>query len=321
MSRYLPGSHTVAVANGTLAIQLALHAVGEPRGTVVTTPFTFAATTTALAWEGYDVRFADIDPDTFNLDPDSVRERIDATTVGIMGVHVFGNPAGAAELARLAHEDQRWAIFDAAHAVGVRIVGSSLFDLGSASTLSFHATKPFHTFEGGMVTSSERGLAERVRTLRNFGLDASGDILVPGINAKLSEAHAAMGVANLHRLDRWIESRRRRYELYRDLLSTCDRIGFQRVEAKRYNFSYFPILLPDRHHRDLVQRALVRQRVHPRSYFYPLTSRFSFLGSSRSDPCPRAVDVAERVLVLPLYPDLPLATVRWICGSIVKAVR
>ncbi|MGA3022283.1 MAG: DegT/DnrJ/EryC1/StrS family aminotransferase [Thermoplasmata archaeon] len=324
--RYLPASNVAVVANGTLALQLALHSVSRKKGVVITTPFTFAATTTSLVWEGFTPRFADIDPETFNLDPDSVADRFDDDVVGVLSVHVFGNPAGARGVAGVAKEHNRWMIFDAAPSLGVRTQGRSLYELGDASTLSFHAVKTFHTFEGGAITTSSRRIAEQVRRLRNFGFEASGevgtpDVAAPGINAKMSEAHAAMGVTNLRYVDGWIRARQERYELYRELLEPMGRVGFQHVVACRYNFGYMPILLSSRRTRDRVCQDLQQHGIWPRRYFFPPTSQFTFLRKTTRAPCPVAKNVADRVLTLPLYPDLPLEQVRRIAEYIRRAVH
>jgi dTDP-4-amino-4,6-dideoxygalactose transaminase len=320
LARYLPAQNVIAVTNGTVALQLALRAVGGPKGIVVTTPFTFAATTTALAWEGFTPRFADIDRETFNLSAESVAGLRDDGVVGVLPVQVFGNPAGAREVAAVAKEESRWAIFDAAHSFGVKGSGGSLFDLGDASVLSFHATKNFHTFEGGAVSTRSRRIARRVQQLRNFGFRGPGDVPNPGINAKMNEAQAAMGVVNLRHVDRWIRARRERVELYRDLLTPLGVIGFQRVEATRRNFCYMPILLPTRRLRDRVDRHLQRNGIWPRRYFYPLTSDFTFLPKTLRRDCPVAEEIAHRILCLPLYPDLPLNQVHRIVACVRAAL-
>jgi dTDP-4-amino-4,6-dideoxygalactose transaminase len=321
LASYLPAQNVNAVANGTLALQLALRAVRGPKGIVVTTPFTYAATTTALAWEGFTPRFADIDAETFNLSPESVAGLLDDHVVGVLPVHVFGNPAGSLEVAAVAREHSRWTIFDAAHSFGVKVSGGSLFDRGDASTLSFHATKNFHTFEGGAVSTRSRGIAGRVQQLRNFGFQGAEEVPEPGINAKMNEAQAAMGLVNLRYVDRWIRARGERSRLYRDLLQPLGDIGFQRVEARRYNHCYMPILLPTQRVRERVVRYLERQGVWPRRYFYPLTSHFTFLPKKARRQCPVAENISSRVLCLPLYADLPLNEVHRIVDGVREGLR
>ncbi len=321
LARYLPARRVAALANGTLALQLALRAVGGRRGTVITTPFTFAATTTALLWEGFTPEFVDVDPETFVLDPALVAERIGGDdVVGLLPVHVFGNPAGARELAALAKEHARWTIFDAAHSFGVRPTEGRLFDLGDASILSFHATKNFHTFEGGAVASRDRAIDRRIRELRNFGFLASDDIRDIGINAKMNEAQAAMGIVNLRHVGQWIRDRGVRARLYRDLLAPLGVVGFQRLEVGRYNFAYLPVLLPDRRRRDGVFRSLRRHGIYARRYFYPLTSHFSFAPPELRRPCPVAEDIADRILCLPMYDTLPLDQVHRVVDRVKEAL-
>lgn len=309
-------------ANATLGLQLA-YRVLFPRGaTVVTTPFTFVATTTSLVWEGFRPMFADIDPQTFNLDPASVAERLEEGAGGLVPVHTFGNPAGSLELARLARRHGVAVVFDAAHAFGVQVPGPSLFARGDASVLSFHATKNFHTFEGGAVATARRTVARRLGPLRNFGLDGhDATPRAPGINAKLSEAQAAMGLVNLAHVGRWIRERRRRYELYDRLLEGVAGVQGQRIAPCRYNYIYRPVLLPSRRARDRAFRDLVRAGVHPRRYFFPPTHRLPFVERRQWDRCPNAVAVSDRVLCLPLYPDLPLSEVRRVARILRGSLR
>lgn len=324
LTRFLPARNVCAVTNGTLALQLALRAVGGSQGVVITTPFTFAATTTALAWQGFTPRFADIDRETFILDPERVSDKWDRDVVGVLPVQVFGNPAGSRELAALARERSRWAIFDSAHSFGVKVSGGSLFDLGDASMLSFHATKSFHTFEGGAVTTSSRRLARRIERLRNFGFqdtEVTGDVSEPGINAKMTEPQAAVGLLNLRHLRGWIRARGERFRLYHDLLATLRVVEFQRVEADRPNFIYMPILLPNRRLRDRVYRNLFRKGIRPRRYYLRLTNQFSFVPRALRGNCPVAEEISERVLCLPLYHELPLDEVHRIADLVRDGLR
>lgn len=320
LERRFGGPRVSVTTNGTLALQLIYRTVFRTGQRVVTTPFTFAATTTALAWEGLAPEFADIDPETFNLDPSSVAAHLEGGAEGIVGVHVFGNPAGSRELHDLAKRHGASLAFDGAHAFGVRLGSELLFALGNATALSFHATKNFHTFEGGAVLTSDLALHRRLRLLRAFGIPGPDEgPAEPGINAKMTEVQAAMGLANLGYVDRWIRARGERYELYRDLLGSVPSVSFQRLAPCRYNYIYMPILLDSQRSRDRVHRHLVRHGVQPRKYFYPPTHRFPFLGKARRDPCPVATDVARRVLTLPLYPDLSLSEVRRIARLVKQA--
>jgi dTDP-4-amino-4,6-dideoxygalactose transaminase len=321
LAQYLPARNVAAITNGTVALQLALRAVGGSKGVVITTPFTFAATTTALVWEGYTPRFVDIDRDTFVLDHNLVADGIGRDVVGVLPVQVFGNPAGSRELAAVAKERARWTIFDSAHCFGVRISRGSLFNLGDASILSFHATKSFHTFEGGAVVTPRRGVARRVELLRNFGLEVSGNVSDPGINGKMTEPHAAMGLVNLRYVDRWIRARELRVRLYRDLLSSLKGIEFQHLRAARQNYIYMPILLPTRRLRDRVYQHLYRSGIRPRVYYLVTNNRFGFLPRALQRECPVAQEISSRVLCLPLYHELPLGSVRRVVDGVREALE
>ena len=321
LAAYLPARHVVAVTNGTLALQVGLRAIGGDRGAVLTTPFTYAATTTALVWQGFTPRFVDIDRETFNLDPVLVPDHFARDVVGVLPVHVFGNPAGGHDLAAIARESGRWSIFDAAHCIGVRTSGKgSIFDLGDASILSLHATKSFHTFEGGAVSAARPAVAAKVARLRSFGFDATGDVPEPGINAKLTEPAAAMGLVNLRHLEEWIRIREERVRLYRELLAPVERVTFQRVEARRPSVTYMPVLLPNLRTRERVVRSLARAGIQTRRYFFPLTSQFSFLPRPLRRRCPVAEEIANRVLCLPLYHELPEAEVRRVVATLRAAL-
>jgi dTDP-4-amino-4,6-dideoxygalactose transaminase len=308
LARYLEAPRIATTTNGTIALQLALRAVSERRGVVLTTPFTYAATTTALLWEGFIPRFVDIDPETFNLNPEAVAAADAPDVVGVLAVHVFGNPAGGAALARWAKQAGRWLIFDAAHAFGTRSDDGPILRWGDASTLSFHATKTFHTLEGGAVSSPRVAIDRRVRQFRTFGFEGREQIRYPGINGKMTEAQAAMGLANLRYVDGWIRARTERYHLYRDLLEGAG-VEFQRMTARRPSHPYMPVLLKNRRRRDAAYAALAACRIFARKYFYPPTNEFRF-ARSLTGSTPVARQIASRVLTLPLYPDLPLRDVR-----------
>ncbi len=321
LARYLPARNVVALTNGTLALQLALRALGGSKGVVITTPFTFAATTTSLVWQGFTPKFVDIDRETFVLDPNLVADRISPDVVGVLPVQVFGNPAGSRELAAVARERSRWTVFDSAHSFGVRIDRGSPFGFGDASTLSFHATKTFHTFEGGAVATPSATLARRIRRLRNFGFHNSDEIDEAGINAKMTEPQAAMGLANLNHVDDWIRARGERSRLYRDLLAPVKGVEFQRVEAARSNSIYMPVLFPTRRVRERVYRHLERNGIRTRRYYYRLTEQFAFVPKALRTPCPVAEEISGRILCLPLYDRLPLSQVRRIVRCVREAVH
>jgi dTDP-4-amino-4,6-dideoxygalactose transaminase len=321
LAAYTGAAHVDVVANGTLALQLAIKTVFRPGSVVITSPFTFPATTTALLWEGMTPLFVDIDPATLNLDPELVKQRLGGRVDGILSVHVFGNPAGSEAVAALGRQFGFPVVFDAAHAFGIAARGRNLLERGDASTLSFHATKSFHTFEGGAVVSRSERISRKVRLLRNFGIVSEEEVKLPGINAKMNEMQAAMGLLNLRYIDRWIRARKRRYELYRDLLSSNEEVSFQRLELSQHNFTYMPVIFRTRRLRDRVSVILARHRIRARKYFYPLTSRPSFARRFATAPLPIAEATSQRILTLPIYPDLPLAEVRRISTIVLKVLK
>jgi dTDP-4-amino-4,6-dideoxygalactose transaminase len=214
LAEYLGTGPVAAVSTGTAALQLALRALGID-GEVITTPFTFVATTNSIIWEGLTPVFADIDPETFCLDPGSVAKKISRRTGAILAVHIFGNPCNVRELESLATSRGVALIFDAAHAFGVQVSGRPVIDFGDASCLSFHATKVFSTIEGGAVRASDEQVMDRVRTMRNHGIVSEEDVLLAGTNSKMNEFEAAMGLCNLEGIDERIEARKRLSDEYK----------------------------------------------------------------------------------------------------------
>lgn len=324
LAHRLGTDNLVLVANGTLALQLAFKALGL-KGEVVTTPFTFAASANALVWEGLTPIFADIDPNTLNVDPASVEKRITKQTSAILAVHVFGNPCDVEALGHIAKKKGIRLIFDAAHAFGVEYAGRPILSYGDASALSFHATKVFHTIEGGGVAVQKNKEAGTLRLLRNFGIAEKERVLLPGINAKMNEFQAAMGLCNLKLVENEIAARRERYELYKELLKGVPSVRFQSLTASRYNYSYMPVLIAGRGRRDVAYDALRKRGVMARKYFFPLVSDAAYFRigkrkrGTRRSPVPVAAKVAHEVLCLPLYGDLPLSAMRRIAHVVRQA--
>jgi dTDP-4-amino-4,6-dideoxygalactose transaminase len=321
LERYTQSRNVEVLSNGTLALEIAAKILFPSGATIATTPFTFPATTNALIWLGMKPRFFDIDPETFNLDPALVAQSDERSIDGILSVHVFGNPAGSSKFQALGRARGIPVLFDAAHALGFRARRGHLLERGDASTLSFHATKHFHSFEGGAIATRSPSVAREVRLLRNFGIVSEEEVEAAGINAKMTEIQAVMGLANLRHIDRWIGARKVRFDLYRSLLGTSAEIQHQRLEVGEYNYPYMPILLPSRRVRDRVFDALLRQRIRARKYFYPLTSGLPYTRKYARTPLPVATRVAEGILTLPLYADLPLREVRRISACVRSAIR
>lgn len=323
LADHLRVQNLAVVANGTLALQLAFRAL-KLTGEVITTPFTFAATTNALVWEGLQPVFADIDLETYNIAASSVEERITPHTSAILAVHVYGNPCDVEALQDVAARHSLPLIYDAAHAFGVEYQGKSVLEYGDLSTMSFHATKVFHTIEGGAVITRQSETLREIQILRNFGIVSEEDVVVPGINAKMNEFEAAMGLCNLERVDDECGRRKSIYEMYKVALSSIPGVQFQRLAASRYNYAYMPVRFTSTIVRNAVYDGLMAAGIRSRKYFYPLTTQFQYWGSrggARAGSLKRAEAVAETVLCLPIYSELTRPDVERIANITVETAR
>lgn len=287
----------VSCTNGTIALQMAIKAL-QLKGEIITTPFTFIATINSILWEGCTPVFVDIDPGTFNIDPAKIEEKITYHTVGIMPVHVFGNSCDIDAIDRIARAYGLKVIYDAAHAVGVKYKGKSVFEYGDISCTSFHATKMLNTTEGGACFAATTGLDEKLRRIRFFGFENHADIVEDGMNGKMTEVHAAVGLANLKYLDMALADRKKKYMLYKDGLSPIESLTFQKI-TEDCNYSYFPVVFPDEPTLLKVQAKLNENHIYPRRYFYPSVNTFKRLVPYV--PMPVSEDLASRILCLPLY--------------------
>jgi dTDP-4-amino-4,6-dideoxygalactose transaminase len=301
------------VANGTVAIHLALRAL-QVRGTVLTTPFSFVATASAPVLAGHDIRFADIDPATLNLDPGKVREAMDDDVGAILATHVYGNACDVDALQSIADEAGIPVIYDAAHAVGATLRGRPLLSFGNGATSSLHATKVVHSAEGGLVQFRDDDAHGRAVRLRNFGIDsaAAGIPTEPGLNAKNSELHAAVGLVAFERLDAVIAKRLALAEHYASELDGLVELPLAHAEQTT-NAAYAPILLESEEQRAAVEAALAASDIGSRRYFYPALNTLPWTGGPSM---PVAESAARRVLCLPLYYDLTAEEVHRICGVI-----
>lgn len=288
------------VANGTLALQLALTALGNKGGEIITTPFSYVATTSAILWEGYEPVYVDIDPKTLCLDPSKLEAAITDKTKAILAVHVFGNVCDIEAIEAIAKKHNLTVIYDGAHAFGVKYKGKSVFTYGDISTCSFHATKVFHTIEGGMVVVDGKELNNKVELVKRFGHDAD-DHFMPGINAKASEFQAAMGLCNLKYVSANLAKRKQITELYDTLLDGKFQTPVFNKGATR-NYAYYPIILSSEKKLQQAVKVLESHDIYPRRYFYPSLNTLSYLEGKQS--CPVSESVAKRILCLPLYADL-----------------
>lgn len=309
-----------AVANGTLAIQLALRALDLPPGSeIITTPFTFIATLSSIIYEGFKPVFADIDPDTFNIDPSKIEAAVTPRTAAILPVHVFGNPCDVQAIENIARRRGLKVVYDAAHAVGAEIGGKSALAWGDASATSFHATKLLNTAEGGGVHAADERIDGRLRELRFFGYDDRKTVVRTGTNAKMTEVNAAIGLANLKHLDEVLADRHRKYALYRDIMSSSGAVSFQKVSAG-CNHSYFPVVFRSESALLHVDAALRCANVFARRYFWPSVNKCAAIVPD-APKCPASESLAERILCLPLYSSLPEESIRVIAEIVVKALK
>lgn len=302
------------VSNGTIALQVALQALDITEGEVITTPFTYVATTSAILWQRCKPVYVDIDPETLCIDATKIEAAITKDTKAIMPVHVFGNPCDVEAIELIAKKHNLKVIYDAAHAFGVTYKGKSLLDCGDISICSFHSTKLFHTIEGGCIVAKDVEISKKVNLIKRFGHN-NDDHLSLGINAKSSEFQAAMGLANLKYVYKNIQKRKNAVEIYDALLT--DRLQRPKLrEGVDYNYAYYPILLESEEKLKDVLRKLEREGIFSRRYFYPSLNTLPYLNGDQE--CPISENVASRILCLPLYVGLEEKTINQISEVIIK---
>jgi dTDP-4-amino-4,6-dideoxygalactose transaminase len=298
---YMGVKNLLLVANGTLALQIAYRVLGVS-GKAITTPFTFVATSSSLRWEGIEPVYADIDAQSLNLSTDNTRAVLNRDVTAIVPVHVYGNPCDVEAFDEIAKDHNLKVIYDAAHAFGVRLNGKSVLQWGDAATLSFHATKVFHTVEGGAIIFKKREDYERACRLINFGYE-EGEIVDEGINAKMSEFHAAMGLSVLDEIEIVLKKREGVYYRYYEALNDHFEMPAWKEGATR-NYGYFPVLFPSEKALLKTQQRMNEAGIFPRRYFYPSLDTRGYGRSGGGSPISR--DRAKRVLCLPMYATLPL---------------
>lgn len=291
----------VSVSNGTIALQMAIKAL-ELKGEIITTPFTWIATVSAIKWEGCTPVFCDIDPETLNMDPSKIEALITDKTVAIMPVHVFGNPCDVDALEAIALKHNLKVIYDGAHAIGSTYDGKSLLEYGDISATSLHATKLLNTAEGGACITNNTEINEKIKRIRFFGHDDSKDIVEDGFNGKMTEVHAALGIANMKYYDEVLEDRKLKYQKYVNGLTGLEGIKFQKVKHGNSNFSYFPIIFDSEEQLLKVEAELNMNKIFPRRYFYPSVNTYNKILEPQS--CPISEDISRRILCLPLYYSL-----------------
>lgn len=320
LADYLGVEHISLFNNGTIALLAAIK-LHNLSGEVITTPYTFVATSHALIWNDINPVFVDIDPTTFNLDPGKVEEAITERTTAIMPVHVYGAPCDVSAFQALADKYGLKLIYDAAHAFGVRLEGQSILTFGDASALSFHATKVFHTFEGGALVLRNAEDKARVDQLKNFGFVSETEVDGVGINGKLNEVQAAMGLLHLKHIHHALAERRRVGAMYCKRLVDLPGITLPEISKSSQNYSYFPIIVGDDYpvSRDGLYEKLRSQGILARRYFYPLVTNFAVYKKFLPDGLhlPIAQNVSARVLCLPIYPEMSADDVERVVSAIV----
>lgn len=288
------------VSNGTIAIQLAIKALNIT-GEVITTPFSYVATTNSLLWEGCMPVFCDISDKTFCIDADKIEALITPKTTAILATHVYGIPCDVEKIEQIATKHNLKVIYDAAHAFGVEYKGNSIFNYGDASTCSFHATKLFHTIEGGSVTTKDPAIFKTIALYHSFG-HIGDEYFTQGINGKNCEFHAAMGLCNLPMVDVLMAARKKHSDQYTSLLSKSIISRPQVPEGTTYNYSYYPVVFESEAVLLKAKETLLQNEVNTRRYFYPSLNNLPFLTEHYA--CPVSEDISKRVLCLPMYFDL-----------------
>ncbi|MCM4157122.1 DegT/DnrJ/EryC1/StrS family aminotransferase [Gramella sp. AN32] len=305
------------VLNGTIALQMAIKAL-DLKGEIITTPFTWVATVSAIKWEGCKPVFCDINPETLNIDEDKIESLINADTVAIMPVHVFGTACNVSKIEEIAKKYKLKVIYDAAHAIGSSYQNKSLLSYGDISATSLHATKLFNTGEGGACIANSPELNERLQRIRFFGHDKDKNVVEDGFNGKMTEIHAALGLINLKYFDKVLDDRREKYLLYKEMLGGRKELQFQRINRNETNFSYFPVIFQSEEKLLQVEEALNEKSIFPRRYFYPSVNTYNEIVDYQ--PTPISEDISTRVMCLPLYYNLSPKQIKLISKTILLSL-
>ena len=306
------------ITNGTLAIQLAIKAL-ELTGEIITTPFSWVATVSAIKWEGCTPVFCDIDSDTLNIDTSKLEALITDNTVAIMPVHVFGNPCEVEKIEKIAKKHNLKVIYDAAHAIGTTYKGDSVLNYGDISAVSLHGTKVYNTAEGGACITPDAPTLKKINRIRFFGHDSNKDIVEDGLNGKMTEVHAALGLANLKYYDQVLIDRKQKYKCYLERLSVNKELQFQKIIDQGCNYAYLPVIFKNESTLIDVEKALNENGIYPRRYFYPALNTMENIVDYVNMPV--AEDISKRILALPLYLSLEKIDVDKICEIILRKIQ
>lgn len=315
LKEYLKVNNLLYVSNGTIALQIALKVLGI-KDEVITTPFSYVATTSSLVWEGCEPVFVDIDPKNFNIDPKSIESAITDKTTAILATHCFGNPCDIESIDSIAKKHNLKVIYDASHCFGTQYRGKSILDFGDISTLSLHATKLIHSVEGGALITRDKDLITKMSLMRNFGHNGPEVFSGVGINAKNSEFHAAMGLAVLEDADSILLSRKTQYLYYNSILKELN-VQHQEInEDCLYNYSYYPIVFDSEESALKAKKELEMHEIYSRRYFFPLLSELDYVDNNET---PSAKYISHRILCLPIYVGLSIEEQDMIYRLLLKA--
>lgn len=314
LKEYLDVPHLLYLSNGTIALEIAMRAL-DLKGDVITTPFSYVASTSSIVWHGCTPVFTDIDPETLNIDATKIEAAITPATTGILATHVYGNPCDVEAIDRIAKKHHLKVIYDGAHCFGTTYNGKSIYTYGDVTTASFHATKIFHTGEGGAVITKDPELTKKMAMMRNFGHNGPEDFAELGINGKNSEFHAAIGLANLRHIDAILE-KMKAHSGYYHLKTTGLRVTRPRIVTDIYNHSYYPVIFETEEALLKATAELQSNWINPRRYFYPSLHKLKYVNYR---PMPVTEDVSRRVLCLPLYFDLSNEEIDFITRLLLRA--
>jgi dTDP-4-amino-4,6-dideoxygalactose transaminase len=314
LKEYLNINHLLYLSNGTVALQIAIKAL-ELKGEIITTPFSYVATTSSIVWEGCTPVFVDIDAETLNIDDTKIEAAITQNTSAIIATHTYGNPCNIDAIQAIANKYQLKVIYDAAHCFGTTYKGKSIYEYGDVSTASFHATKIFHTIEGGAVFTANPTLLKKMAHMRNFGHNGPEEFAEVGINGKNSEFHAAMGIINLKYVGDILKSRQIQYEKYNEWMKYLNLKNITITANSVFNFSYYPVIFKTES--DLLKaiEMLNGHNIFPRRYFYPSLNNLNYV---QKYPTPICDDVGSKVLCLPMYHTLSIEEIDFVCRILLR---
>lgn len=316
LKKYLGVKNLLLVSNGTVALQIAIKAL-ELRGEIITTPYSYVATTSAIIWENCKPVYCDIEDKTFCIDAGKIEKLITKDTCAILATHVYGFPCNVKEIKEIARKHKLKVIYDGAHAFGVKQNGNSILNYGDISTVSFHATKLFHTIEGGAIITNDDKLAKKIFLYRAFG-HLDDDYFTMGINGRTSEFNAAMGLCILPRVKDFVKKRKEYSKLYKSLLKNLP-VQFPVIPAKLdYNYAYFPVLFESEKKMLDIKKSLEKNGYSARRYFYPSLNKLPYINGNK---CPVSENIAKRVLSLPFYPQLESQDIKDICSIIKTSLK